>query len=113
MANYSALNCWTNPDLFFIFCNLVLKIFRMKNVKEIRTSDRLVGGLNIRLRVYQNGEDGRHQVVVINLNQFGSEKSDVMKKLCELITNCLAGSNNGSTKVKPVKRLFTNDGSGK
>ena len=89
-----------------------LSILRMKNVKEIKTSDRLVGGLNIRLRVNQNGEEGRHQVVVINLNRFGSESPDVMKQLCELITNSLSCSNNGYTKVKPIKRLFTSDGSG-
>ena len=81
-------------------------------MKEIKTSDRLVGGLNIRLRINQNGEEGRHQVVVINLNRFGSESPDVMKQLCELITNSLSSSNNGNTKVKPIKRLFNSDGSG-
>lgn len=52
---------------------------RMKNIQLVPTTDRIVGGLNIRLRIHENGSDKILQTVVVNLDTLlkkGNQEND-------------------------------------
>jgi hypothetical protein len=88
---------------------------RMKKIKSIPTADRIVGGLNMRLRIHANGTEKRLQTVVVNLDallksgsQEGATENDPLKLLCAYISSNLSGT---QSKKIAVNKLYNYDGS--
>merc|ERR1711957_709922 len=90
---------------------------RMKNVQLIPTNDRIVGGLNLRLRIHQNGSDKMIQTVVVNLDALlkkgnltkdGPVQNDPLKILCSFIGEKVGQGQ--PPKSRPISKLFLYDG---
>ena len=86
----------------------------MKNIKEVASSDRLMGGMIIRLRVHPNGDEKNYKRLVINLDDL-TKKTDATDAKMNDAFHCLKNVIGQQLSIqKPkrinVKRLFLMDG---
>ena len=91
---------------------------KMRSIKEVSSSDRILGGMKIRLRLHENGDEKNFTRVVINLDDLKkiSEISESSSKSTQDPLWCLKMRlseilSTGRAKQTKVKRLFLMDGS--
>ena len=76
----------------------------MKNIKEVASSDRLMGGMIIRLRVHPNGDEKNYKRLVINLDDL-TKKTDATDAKMNDAFHCLKNVIGQQLSIQKPKRI--------